>query len=65
MCRKYSGMTVNERLYVSGLMEQFDNAVIQKDIKKVIIVLKQVELDGDSIISILKELKLWNEIPEL
>lgn len=50
---KYSGMTVNERLYVSGFMEQFDKAIEERDIKKVIAILKKVELNDASIKPIL------------
>lgn len=55
---KYAGMTVNERLYEGGLIEKFDNAVKEKNIKKVIEILKKVELNESSINSILESLEL-------
>ena len=55
---KYSGMTVNERLYISGLLQKFDDAVKEKDINKIIKILKEVELDESSINPILKGLGL-------
>jgi hypothetical protein len=42
MANKYSGMTVNERLYVSGLSNDFDNAVKENNIKKIIEILKEL-----------------------
>ena len=36
MDNKYAGMTVNERLCVSGLMVEFDEAVKQKNSAKVL-----------------------------
>ncbi len=53
---KYKGMTVNERLYVSGLMDEFDKAVKEKDIAKVKAILKSVELNEESVKPILQEL---------
>lgn len=47
-------MTVNERLYVSGLLEKFDNAIAQKDINLVIAILEKVELNDSNIQAILK-----------
>jgi iron uptake system EfeUOB component EfeO/EfeM len=58
MDNKYAGMTVNERLYVSGLMDEFDDAVKKKDIEKVRAILEKVELTEDSIKPILENLKL-------
>jgi hypothetical protein len=50
---KYVGMTVNERLYISGLMDDFDKAIYDKNIKKVVSILKSVELSEESILPIL------------
>ena len=58
---KYKGMTVNERLYVSGLMDEFDNAVKDKNIKKIKSILEKVELKEESIIPILKSYGLTNQ----
>ncbi len=55
---KYAGMTVNERLYVSGLMDEFDKAVWEKKTDEVIRILKTVELGDDSIEPILEQLGL-------
>ena len=51
---KYSGMTVNERLYVSGLMEKYQEAVKQKDIDAAISILKAVDLGEENIRANLK-----------
>jgi hypothetical protein len=58
MKNKYTGMTVNERLYVSGLMDEYDEAVEKKDTEKVRSILEQVELTGESIKPILEQLGL-------
>lgn len=58
MDNKYSGMTVNERLYVSGLMDEFDRAVKDKNSEKVRAILKKVELTEASIKPILEKLEL-------
>lgn len=56
---KYSGMTVNERLYTSGLMNEFEKAVREKNIEKVKSILKEIELTDDiTIIAILKQIGL-------
>jgi hypothetical protein len=55
----YKGMTVNERLYVSGLIEEFDLAVEKKKKDEIIAILKKVEITDESAIElILKELYL-------
>lgn len=51
---KYKGMTVNERLYLSGYMSEFDIAIENNDINKIYKILKSVELDDDSIEQIVK-----------
>jgi reverse gyrase len=55
---KYAGMTANERIYVSGLMDEFDKAVSEKKTDEVIRILKTVELGDDSIEPILEQLGL-------
>lgn len=52
---EYAGMTVNERLYVSGYMDEFDMAINNKDIEKIKSILKIVELDEISIKAILEK----------
>jgi hypothetical protein len=58
MDNKYKGMTVNERLFESGLIHEFDKAIENKDADKVIFILKEVELTDDNIYPILKQFKL-------
>lgn len=52
---KYKGMTVNERLYLSGLLDKFEKAIHEKDISKVRKVLTEVELTQPDIDDILKK----------
>lgn len=58
MDNKYDGMTVNERLYVSGLMNEFNKAVIEKDIDTVVSILKRVELSEEDAEPIVKQMGL-------
>jgi hypothetical protein len=44
----YQGMTVNERLVVAGLVDQWDAAVRQRDRDGVIETLKQVDIGFDA-----------------
>lgn len=53
MDNKYAGMTVNERLYTSGLMKKCDEAVSEKDAASVARILNEIELTDDDIRSIL------------
>lgn len=41
------GMTLNERLYVTGLLDEFDRARKRRDRKQIIALLEQVEVRGD------------------
>lgn len=58
MGNKYAAMTVNERLYVSGLIKEFDKAVEEKNSTEATRILREVELTDDSIKPILEQLKL-------
>ena len=55
---KYGGMTVNERLWVSGLMDKFYLAVSEKDINAVKSILRDVEVGEGNIDPILKHFGL-------
>ncbi len=41
----YKAMTLNERLYVSGLMAEFDRARLRWDRAKIVEILKAVDVD--------------------
>ena len=58
MDEKYKGMTVNERLYVSGLSTAFYTAVKEKNVQEAREILEKVELTEPSIIPILQQLGL-------
>lgn len=45
---KFLGMTVNERLYSFGLMDQFDSAIQRRDEDKAISILMETELNDQS-----------------
>lgn len=55
MDNKYAGMTVNERLYVSGLLDEFEKAVAEKNSDEAIRILKEVELTEANINPILEK----------
>ena len=55
MDNKYAGMTVNERLCISGLIDQFDKAIAEKNREEVIRILKEVELIDENIQPILEQ----------
>jgi hypothetical protein len=58
MENKYAGMTVNERLYVSGLMDDFDTAVRELNSDRIRSILSNVGLTEESIRPILEQLGL-------
>ena len=58
MDQKYAGMTVNERLYVSGLIDAFYEAVARRDAEEARRILEEVELTEESIRPILEDLGL-------
>lgn len=61
MCDKYSAMTVNERLVVSGKIDDFDRAVEEKNTDNVVCILREVGLADESIEPILEKLNLFLE----
>lgn len=56
-------MTVNERLYASNLIDEYDKAVKEKDTNKIRLILYKVELNELSIKPILEQLGLSTEEP--
>lgn len=54
----YSGMTINERLSLSGQMKEFDSAKRNKDREKLIAILENVKVDKSSINDILRSLEI-------
>lgn len=54
MDNKYKGMTVNERLWASGLSDEFDKAIKEKDVNKAIQILEKVEFTKANINPILE-----------
>lgn len=59
---KFEGMTVNERLYLSGKLEQFDNAVKNKNVNLVKSILVDIQItDEDNIEAILDYYNLWGK----
>jgi len=58
MDEENKAMTVNERLYVSGLMDAFDKAVEEKNVQEVRAILEKIGLTDLSIIPILRQLGL-------
>lgn len=55
---KYAEMTVNERLFISGLLEDFDSAKEKKDKERLVEILRSVEVDETSIRQTLKDFEI-------
>lgn len=53
-------MTVNERLYLRGLMDNFDSCLKQKDVEGIKAILRMVDLTEESIFDIINNLELDN-----
>lgn len=51
-------MTINERLYISHRMNDFDIATKIKDIEKIKHILRELEVDEKSIIEIIDKIKI-------
>jgi hypothetical protein len=58
---KGTGMTVNERLFASGKTEEFDQAVLTRDVNKLKEILKEIGVDDLSIQAILERLSLTDK----
>lgn len=56
--KKYKGLTVNERLYLSDRIAEFDEAVIRKDLDIVVRILRDLQVDEVSISDIIIHLKI-------
>jgi molecular chaperone GrpE (heat shock protein) len=62
MDNKYAGMTVNERLWASGLMDEFGRAISAKNAGEAVRILTVVELTEESIKPILVKYGLCGEL---
>ena len=51
----FAGMTINERLFVSGLIKEFDSAVKEKNRVRVVEILNRIDLNNQTILGILEE----------
>ena len=47
--------TVNERLFVAGRLQDFDRAVLAKDVRSLEAILREVELSDENIAAIVKQ----------
>jgi molecular chaperone GrpE (heat shock protein) len=61
MDNKYAGMTVNERLWASGLMDEFERAISEKNTDEAVRILTEVELTEENIKPILVKWGLCSE----
>ena len=54
--KNLEGMTTNERLFATGLLDRFDKAVAQRDRDAIIAILEQVKVDTPSLERTLEQL---------
>lgn len=52
----FAGMTINERLFIAGLMDSFDKAIAENNKEEVIRILKKVNLNSETIEANLKNI---------
>ncbi len=59
--KDYSGMTVNERLWVSGSFYKFEKALVNDDLDVAAKILRKLDLEEESIKDVLKPsvVKRW------
>ena len=60
----YTGMTLNERLYHSSQMDEFDSAVAIGNCSAIRVILSKVSLSSDQIEKILMDLNLRGDKSE-
>lgn len=54
---EYAGMTVNERLFVAGLLDDFDRCFASDEFESIRNILLKVELDSKSIEEIINKMR--------
>ncbi len=59
--KEASGMTVNERLYFVGLINDFDEAVSQKDKPKLKSILEKIYFSPENIQIMIEQLLKWRK----
>ncbi len=57
----FEGMTLNERLYHSNLMEAFDEALVKKNVEKLRRILLEVKLTNSQVDETIRNLKILND----
>ena len=55
---KYGGMTVNERLYVSGLMSAFDKTIEENDLEALKDIIEKIELHESYLETLIQNYRL-------
>lgn len=51
----YSAMTVNERLFAAGLLDEFDRAVRAGDVAALEGILRRVQLSDENVAAVIKQ----------